>query len=323
MEWLTLAEFDMASAAFDAAVAAGPDVDRFCSASHWILPAHGTVSKAGDPWLLRCDEGWVALSLRDHGDHGRVLGTLETMWGFPCPFAGSDPETLVLQFALSLLQQRGAWDVLLLHGLPVGSGMVAALRSVLRGRLRLRLHPTTLRCVASLEGGLDGYLSRRSRKRRKALRRAERLAQQAGVRFELHRHGDPQELYGRIQAVETLSWKGQKGVGIEAGRMKAFYERMLPRLERSGRLRLLFGTIDGHDVSYCLAGVFGGTVRGLQQSYDPDHARLSLGGLGQLELLRAVCADGDAHRYDLGMDHGYKHQWAEQRVRTFSLYARQ
>ena len=322
MQALDFAAFERAVDTYDDVVALGPDVDRFCSASHWILPAHGTVSAEGSPWVFRCDEGWIVLAIRHHRLHGRMIGPLETMWGFGCPFAGPDPTKLTQRFGEHLLEHREAWDSILLHGLPIGTGVVAGLRACLARTLRLGIQPTTLRNVASLEGGLDGYLSRRTRQRRKALRRSERLAGESGIALELHRHGDAHALYGRIQAIELRSWKGRQGVGIEAGRMKAFYERMLPRLERRGRLRLVFATQEGRDVAYCLAGVFGGTLRGLQQSYDPELARLSLGPLCQLHLLQAVCEDGDAHRYDLGMDKDYKHQWAESRVRTFSLFGK-
>ena len=319
MTELTLLDLDAASQAFDDAVLAGGDTDRFCSASHWILPAHGTVSTRGEPWIRHWDEGWVALVLRQHRLHGRVLGPLETMWGFACPFVGPGLARLATRFADDLLSYRDRWDTLWLHGIPPGAGFHGALAVALAGHVRIGGKPTTLRNVASLEGGLDGYLSRRTRSRRKALRRGERLSRLAGVELELHRRGDHAELFGRIQAVELSSWKGRQGVGIEAGRMKAFYEAMLPRLERTGRLRLVFATLEDRDVAYCLGGVFGGTLRGLQQSYDPAHAKLSLGPLCQHHLLRGVCEDGDADRYDLGMDKDYKRSWAERQVRTLSV----
>ncbi|MFH1463925.1 MAG: GNAT family N-acetyltransferase [Pseudomonadota bacterium] len=322
MQPLTLAEFEAAAEAYDAAVAAGDDTDRFCTASHWILSAPGSVSALGDPWFRRGEAGWIAALLRRTTRGLRVIGGLEQMWGFCCPLVGLDPHRLAVAFAADLALRRKEWDFLHLCGLPPDGPLLASLaESPARGPL-FEVTPGIVRDIASLRGGLDGYLARRTRAHRKALRRAGRLAAEAGVALEHHRRGDAAALMARILDVEVRSWKGQQRVGIESGRMRAFYTRMLPRLERAGRLRLVFATRDGRDLAYCLGGVFGGTLRGLQQSYDAACAELSLGSLCQLHLVRTVCADGDALRYDLGMDKDYKHRWAERRLQTVNLLAR-
>ena len=322
MKPLTLAELEAAAEEYDAAVAAGDDTDRFCTASHWILSAPGSVSSWGEPWLRRGAAGWATALLRRTAGGVRVVGSLEQMWGFACPLVGPDPERLAQAFGQDLALRRREWDVVHLSGLPADGPLVGALAvAPFHGRL-FEVTPGIVRNVASLRGGLDGYLARRTRVHRKALRRAERLGREAGVVLEHHRTGDPEALMARIQEVELRSWKGQQGVGIEAGRMREFYTRMLPRLERAGRLRLVFAQRDDRDLAYCLGGVFGGTLRGLQQSYDAEQAGLSLGSLCQLHLLRITCMDGDAERYDLGMDKDYKRHWAERRVQTVNLLAR-
>jgi hypothetical protein len=79
-------------------------------------------------------------------------------------------------------------------------------------------------------------------------------------------------LYAR-QAVEARSWKAREGVGISAGPMRAFYQLMLPRLCARGQQRTLFARLGELDIGYVLGAVFEGEYRGLQFSYDAEHAR--------------------------------------------------
>jgi CelD/BcsL family acetyltransferase involved in cellulose biosynthesis len=179
----------------------------------------------------------------------------------------------------------------------------------------------TLRHVASLDGGVDGFLARRSRNFRKALRQALRHADDGGVTFESVRATTEAEavaLYDRIQAIEARSWKAQGGVGITSGPMRDFYAHMVRRLARHGRQRTFIARQDGVDVAYVLGAVFAGEYRGLQFSYDDAHARYSLGSLCQYHQIIELCAEGVA-RYDLGTDMDYKRRWAEEQFQTSLL----
>jgi CelD/BcsL family acetyltransferase involved in cellulose biosynthesis len=80
----------------------------------------------------------------------------------------------------------------------------------------------------------------------------------------------------------------------------------------------MFATLGGRDVGYILGAVFEGEYRGLQFSYDDDHARLGLGGLLQFHQVTALCAEGVA-RYDLGTEMDYKRRWAEEVMETEML----
>ena len=100
--------------------------------------------------------------------------------------------------------------------------------------------------------------------------------------------------------------------------MRAFYRAMMPRLAERGALRLLFGRIDGEDVAYVLGAVTQARFRGLQFSYAADHAPLSLGNLGQLELMRRLVEQG-VREWDLGADVAYKRRWADRSDETLSL----
>jgi CelD/BcsL family acetyltransferase involved in cellulose biosynthesis len=168
---------------------------------------------------------------------------------------------------------------------------------------------------------VDGFLSRRSRDLRKSLRRAQRAAHEAGVTFESVRVADPRQagaLYARVQAVEARSWKTRDGVGIHAGPMRAFYGAMLPRLCELGQQRTIFARVGDRDVGYILGAVMGGEYRGLQFSYDDEHAMLGIGGLLQLQQINELVAEGVA-RYDLGTEMDYKRRWAEEIMETEML----
>ncbi len=165
-------------------------------------------------------------------------------------------------------------------------------------------------------------MSRRSRNFRKALRRARRAAEVAGIEFQSCHAAAPaaaDALYERISCVETRSWKGRAGVGINSGNMHAFYRDMVPRLAARGLLRVIFAMHEGRDVAYVLGGVLGHTYRGLQFSYDRDYERNSLGNLCQYEQIVELCQEGVTN-YDLGTGMDYKRRWAEKTRDSVTLF---
>ena len=110
--------------------------------------------------------------------------------------------------------------------------------------------------------------------------------------------------------------------------MRAFYAEMLPRLAARGRLRVLFAKLGGRDVGYLHGGTLGdsssdapGHFRGLQMSFDDDHAKLSIGNLLQREVIGALCEEGFA-TYDMGSQPSYKARWTEAGLRTATLVCR-
>lgn len=316
---ITLAELVDRAAAFDQAVAVTPGIDRFCSSVPWVIAAHHALMGDREPWLGTVDDGWIALA-RAQRPGGRYLEPLELAWGLACPLIGPDP-VAVVEGLMAGLAVEPDWDLALLAGIVTGGAHHRALRACLRPGWRLGVGPSTERYVASLAGGVDGFLGRRSRNFRKAVRADQRQAAAAGITF------TPVEItvanalacLDRVIAIERQSWKGEAGVGVDQGPMQAFYRHMITPLAATGRARLMMAQHDGVDVAFIFGGVFAGEYRGLQFSHVARYRPYGLGNVAQLAQIERLVDEG-VHTYDLGTAMDYKARWAEQVVAT-TLYA--
>ncbi len=293
------------------------DIDQFCSSSDWVVPAARELMPEREPWLFRGDAGWVALMRGQHPHGWRYLEPLEAAWGLASPVVGTDAERIARQFDALVRSRAHDWEVMLISGLPLGAPIHRAVVRRMSAHYELVRQGTTVRHVAHLTGGLDGFLGRRSRNFRRSLARADARARDAGIEFVACHVGADRsgEVFDRIQAVERRSWKGREGVGIEAGSFGEFYRHMARRLGARGTLRTWFARHDGRDVAFCFGGVVGDSYRGLQMSFDDGYRAYSLGNLCQLRQIEELCAEGVAS-YDLGTGLEYKHRWAEQTVES-------
>lgn len=331
-ERLSLDALEACAGEFDHSVDEQPGIDRFCSRSDWILPFHRAFLPDRELFCYRGGQqsrSFVALASRRHPAVGRYLESVENMWCFACPLVGPDAVGLLDEAIAERARDQDPGHrgvTLMLSGIPADrtpEGLLGRLLVSLDDRYRLRAVDETRRFVASLEGGFEGWLSRRSRSFRKGLRAAERVAARQAVRFEhvaVTSADAARAVYPRILAVEARSWKAAVGNGVDSGPMRRFYGDMLPRLAARGGLRLVFATRDGEDLGYLHGALTGDHFRGLQVSYDRRCERLSLGNLLQRETLQRLCAEG-ARSYDLGSRSDYKRRWAEQGLRTLTVLA--
>jgi hypothetical protein len=305
---------------FDSEVARTPKIDRFCSTSAWILAASSALMPPRSAFTLRGQHGYFAAMRGVHPAGFPYIEPVELAWGLAAPLIGADAEALVEEVASVLVARRDLWQLAILSGHTLDGPQRRTLERVLPPRWERRRGTPTVRHVASLEGGLDGFLGRRSRELRKTIRKSVRAAATAGITFEDVR-APPDgavALYERIQAVEARSWKSVEGVGISGGPMRAFYERMLPRLCARGEQRTLFARYGDSDIGYVLGAVFEGEYRGLQFSYADEYSKFGIGGLLQYHQVIALIADGIG-RYDLGTEMDYKRRWAEDTMETEML----
>lgn len=335
---LSLAEFEACAADFDRRVERQSDVDRFCSRSEWILPYHRAFLPEREPFVYRGGAGeasFAVMAAREHPDVGRYLEPFENMWCFACPLVGPDAVSL-LAAAIAACDAGQApghpGTPVVLGGIPASRdprGLVASLARAFEDRYELRVVDATQRFVASLEGGLEGWLSRRSRSFRRNLRAALRVAEGDPLAFEHVPVPDAaaaRDVYERLLGVEEKSWKHAEGGGVARGPMRAFYRDMLPRLAARRGLRVVVATREGEDVGYLHGGLVDDPsgrrhFRGLQMSYDRRFAHLSLGNLLQHEMLRALCTEG-VRSYDLGTRQEYKRRWAEEGLLTLTILMR-
>lgn len=310
--------------AYDAAVAASHEIDRFCSSTDWIVPAHDSFHGEHEAIVMPLDAGFAALSRGRTAGLGVFYAALEAMWGLARPFVGADDVALGREAAAALAADKARWNVLWLGGAVKGGALFEALVQGLARHAELRLGPATVRHQASLEGGFEGWLGRRSPLFRKRIRQARRALVGAGLTLEWLDHtstiGDAAALFERIHAVEARSWKGLAGTGFVQGDMRSFYARMVPRLAARGALRVLFARAGDEDVAVCFGGRFGDTYRGLQNSFDDRFRDLSLGNAMQAETIARLGDEGLAW-YDLGSEMEYKTRWAEGGLVTTTLIA--
>jgi Acetyltransferase (GNAT) domain len=315
VQQLTLAELDEAADELDAAALASSDIDSFCSSSMWVIPAARGLMPIEEPFIRRSEAGFVVLGRRGQ-DGLPTLQPLEAMWGLACPVVGPDPDALAVEIAEALDGERA---LILFCGLGRRSSRFEALTRVLGKKWGMRLGPTTRRWVAELDGGVDGFLSRRSRNFREAALKARRRAREAGL--ELVRWDGVGDPFARILAADRKTWKARAETGLAAEPMRDFYADMVPRLRRRDALRLGFARLGGEDVGYCLGAVFGGTYRGLQFGFAAGLERFSIGNLLQLAEIEALTSEGAASRYDLGSDADYKARWADSAQESVTLLA--
>lgn len=314
MPRVSLSDLERRRDDYDAHVAAAAGIDRFCSGSEWILSAREAWGEGEEAVVLEDEPGWLAFLRGREQAEPVVMHGFEAMWGLASPLVGRDPAPLAAWAAGELAAQR--WNILLLHGLRDGSPLLRAVSDEF-GRLGpVRPVGHARRQVASLRGGLGGFLRRRSAKLRSNLRSASRRARDAGVTFEPA--SEAADAVARAAAVELRSWKGAEGTGLASPDMRAFYEAMAARLRARRRLRAIFARKGGEDVGYILGGVRGGTYRGFQFSYDARFRSLSLGSLLQVEQIAELTSDG-IEEYDLGVDLPYKRRWADATVDTTGL----
>lgn len=304
---------------FDREVARTPEIDRFCSSAAWILAASSALMPPRASFSFRGEHGYFAMMRGVHPAGFPYIEPVELAWGLAAPLVGSDPRALVDEI-VPVLAGRRDWQLAILSGHTATGPQRKALEAAMPPRWERRRGQPTIRHVASLDGGIDGFLSRRSRDLRKSLRKSLRAADDAGLTFESVRApaAGATALYARIQAVEAHSWKSQEGVGISDGPMRAFYAAMLPRLCALGQQRTIFARQQGRDVGYIFGAVMGDEYRGLQFSYADELSRLGIGGLMQYHQVVELCGEGVA-RYDLGTEMDYKRRWAEDIMETEML----
>ncbi len=297
-------------------------VDGFCSSHAWAVSAREAFLPDATPAIYRHEAGFVAFAAYETEEWGRLWTPLEPGWLLTSPLVGEDQAALAEPFLRATRSGGQSWRAVLLAGLADFRPFLQSTARALSGDCSIFRGVESHRRVASLEGGMDGFLSRRAPKFRANLRRAARACRAAGLVWRFYDAAmtadEAEALFERAMAVETRSWKGRTGQGVDAGPMNLFYRNMLRRLGPKGQARILIAESNGRDVGYLFGGLMGGVYRGFQFSFDADYRRLGLGNMLQGEMIERLCAEG-AEAYDLGVAADYKARWAERLVTTSTL----
>ncbi len=274
-----------------------------------------------------------------------ALMPLDPMWGFASPLVAKPIALdLAAEHFARALHEEPRWQLAFVAGVEASSDLdeflLWHLQTAFSGHARLVAGEETIRCVASLADGIDGFLANRSREFRRNTRQAKRRLEQSDVYIRSLPIGEPSngasiarhDIIDLMLAVENRSWKGRADSGMSTPEMQSLYRRLLARLPDHS-IRFSAAYHNELPIGFVLGGVLGGmlggesggvlegsyrgsqTYRGLQISFDDNYRDLSVGTLLQMHEIERLCTQGVA-LYDLGMDMEYKHRWAEGRFQT-------
>ena len=296
-------------------------LDRYCSSPYWGLALCEAFQPEGKLYCYRdsSDEHFAAFYERKV-EGGELILPTDGMWLLGSSIFGPQPEV----FFQELLQywakfpKGGTLRQIMLTGLYPNHPLMRSNPWEVFGGWEIE---SSGRMIASLENGLDGFMSRRSKNFRSRLRRMVKAATSAGIEVEfMPCQADLstcETLIERIFRLEKQSWKGQARRGIDSGGMRHFYELMIPDLASDGLLRGLFLTREGKDLAYLFGASFDDYFRGLQFSFI-DEEKLGLGNVCQYHMISRLTEEGCVD-YDLGQAMAYKRRWAETHIESRSF----
>ncbi|MCR4667403.1 MAG: GNAT family N-acetyltransferase [Desulfovibrio sp.] len=294
--------------------------DPLSSEPDWILAFHETYNPSRPVLALFDSANAIFLCEEILQDGQTVLVSPECSWLYARPLLGPDPIPLFLSLLDHMDERysRTRFPLILFGGMSPHTAFASEALLHLGHAFRFYLHQEGVQCGASLKGGLDGFLGRRSGNFRSKLRKAWRKAHEASVTYSrfIPEPDQVEDLFSRMLAVEEKSWKGKIESGIKNPHSTLFYKALMTRLAREGRARLMFAEHEGVDIGFIFGGVSNGIYRGQQFSFDASWEAYSIGNTLQYEQIRWLCQEG-VLRYDMGPITGprmeYKMHWTEER----------
>lgn len=293
--------------------------DPFCCAPAWNLAYHRVFHPSLN--VYHHTAGGSLILLREyHARNGDIyLTPLEDSWMFGQPLLGPHALDLFAD-AMNVFHNvyKTQFPEIVLSGVRGDHPSALQLYLAWTKKFDFYRYKSTVQCAASLTGGLDGWLGRRSANHRQKLKKAHRRSRGMGMVFQRLRPRLPEEahfIYQRMLNVEKRSWKGIEHCGMAESPAREFYGALLPMLALGRSAYVIFAMLDGKDVGFIFGGALGPIYRGQQFSFDQEYQELSIGNLLQLETIEWLCELGFT-RYDMGPATGprmeYKNHWTEQ-----------
>ncbi|WP_291441024.1 GNAT family N-acetyltransferase [Desulfovibrio sp.] len=299
--------------------------DPFCCLPAWQLSFHEVFAPERQLMVWhepgRVVDSVLVLAEQVFSAESVLLTPIDTLWFFSSPLLGPHAVDMLARAMSDLAAMYHPYfPRIVISGLQPGGATPRRLLQTFGRSFDFFMHSETVQCAASLDGGLDGFLSRRSANHRAKLAKGSRRAGERGIVCERHVPASADEartVLARMLAVEEESWKGQGQCGMTEEPARSFYAAMLRRLAPARAARVMFARHEGRDVGFIFGGMAGGIYRGQQFSYDRNWKDAGIGNLLQLEQVAWLCEE-HASRYDMGPvtgpRMGYKAHWTEKRL---------
>ena len=292
----------------------------FCCSTSWQLSYYDTYRRGRALLIRHSGDNLVAFAEKIFSPEDIYLTPIEVSWFFGNNVLGPQGVDLLQDTLIDIERHYApAFPKIMISAIPPKGAVYKELRKKFSREFSFSRHSLGIQCAASLAGGFDGFLSRRSANHRRKLKKQGRRAAEKGVTFERCSPASGSEIaaiYARMISVELSSWKGIAQGGMVEPSSKKFYNTMLRRMAASQGARIMFAKHDDKDIGFIFGGMAGDIYRGQQFSFDDDWRAASIGNLLQLEQIKSLCEEG-ARRYDmgplLGSDMAYKRHWTEKR----------
>lgn len=308
----------------DLAVTTG-QADPVCCSPAWQLSFHEVFAPERRVFYAASAQAAIIFAEYRSPDGRLYLLPLEDSWLFGQPLLGAYAPFLLAEIMPELLDAgSGKMPDVIISGIMEPSFFASALFQRFYPSCLFYRQPSSTGAAASLAGGLDGWMGRRSANHRAKLRKAAKHAHARGVVFERCRPdpGNARDVYRRMLAVEGKSWKGLGQCGMAESPSREFYDALIRRYAATDSALVIFATLENEDIGFIFGGMRGNIYRGQQFSYARTHAALSIGNLLQLQQIAWLCELG-VERYDMGPSTGermqYKKHWTEQ-LRTINTW---
>lgn len=293
--------------------------DPVCCAPLWNMAFHDVFHPGRRIFYLASGDALILFSEFRTPAGEIYLTPIEDSWMFCQPLLGHyAPELLEEAIEIFTREYAPIFPVIVLSGIREKSVEAIRLYMLHSRRFNFFRYRRSTQCGASLEGGFDGWMGRRSANHRAKLRKASRRAASIGVTFERHQPVNPVEsanVYARMLDVERQSWKGIGHCGMAESPSREFYAALLARQALDRSAYVIFARFEDRDIGFIYGGTNGSVYRGQQFSYTNEVAVLSIGNLLQMEKVRWLCELG-YQRYDMGPitgpRMGYKEHWTEE-----------
>jgi len=223
------------------------------------------------------------------------------------------PEGTRVQLAAELLKMLDSVDLLDIKGVDSGSETGPALTALAPRPRSTRDMRRSVSPYLELPGSWEAYLTSRSRKFRKNLRRYRRNLGQSGE-IEIARMERGADVAGRLReifAVNERSWTAARGTNLfRSPELRAFFLDVIPDLAEQGWIELQTLRLDGKAIAYELGFDLGDRVFAYSASYDQAHRQHSPGTVISAAIIERACDQGRVEYDMLRGDEGYKLHWS-------------